>query len=30
VIREDEGEQWAELYPDRLAFAEPWDGTYDT
>lgn len=30
VIREDEGEQWAELYPDRLAFADPWDGTYDT
>lgn len=21
---------WAELYPDRLGFAEPWDGTYDT
>ncbi|MFF5186764.1 hypothetical protein ACFY30_23860 [Streptomyces sp. NPDC000345] len=30
VVREDEGESWAELYPDRLAFAEPWDGTYDT
>lgn len=35
VIREDkdedgEPETWAELYPDRLAFAEPWDGTYDT
>ncbi len=26
----DEGEPWAELYPDRLGFAEPWDGTYDT
>jgi len=30
VVREDEGESWAELYPDRLAFGEPWDGTYDT
>ena len=30
VIREDDGESWAELYPDRLAFGEPWDGTYDT
>lgn len=35
VVREDkdedgEPETWAELYPDRLAFAEPWDGTYDT
>ncbi|WP_093780499.1 hypothetical protein [Streptomyces sp. yr375] len=37
VIRKDEedegegaGEQWAELYPDRLAFSPPWDGTYDT
>jgi formate hydrogenlyase regulatory protein HycA len=27
---EDEGEAWAELYPDRLGFGEPWDGTYDT
>lgn len=26
----DEGEPWAELYPDRLGFAEPWDGSYDT
>jgi formate hydrogenlyase regulatory protein HycA len=30
VIREDEEEAWAELYPDRLAFAEPWNGQYDT
>ena len=30
VPREDEGEAWAELYPDRLGFSEPWDGTYDT
>jgi formate hydrogenlyase regulatory protein HycA len=21
---------WAELYPDRLGFCEPWDGSYDT
>src|SRR5262249_2538650 len=21
---------WAELYPDRLGFHAPWDGTYDT
>jgi formate hydrogenlyase regulatory protein HycA len=21
---------WVELYPDRLGFYEPWDGTYDT
>lgn len=27
---EDEGEHWAELYPDRLGFGEPWDGRYDT
>lgn len=26
----DEGEAWAELYPDGLGFSEPWDGTYDT
>lgn len=26
----DEGEGWAELYPDGLGFSEPWDGTYDT
>ncbi|MFJ8005730.1 hypothetical protein [Streptomyces fagopyri] len=30
VVKEDEEETWAELYPDRLGFAEPWDGTYDT
>lgn len=30
VIREDQDGSWAELYPDRLAFGEPWDGTYDT
>jgi hypothetical protein len=30
VIREDEEDAWAELYPDRLAFGEPWDGRYDT
>ena len=27
---EDDGEAWAELYPDHLGFGEPWDGTYDT
>ncbi|MFS8200293.1 hypothetical protein ACLVWQ_16590 [Streptomyces sp. CWNU-52B] len=27
---EDDGEPWAELYPDRLGFGPPWDGTYDT
>ncbi len=26
----DEDGDWAELYPDRLGFGEPWDGTYDT
>ncbi|MFE2537496.1 hypothetical protein [Streptomyces sp. NPDC059371] len=26
----DEGEGWAELYPDGLGFSEPWNGTYDT
>lgn len=33
VIRKDdeaEDEDWAELYPDRLAFGAPWNGTYDT
>ncbi|WP_380284388.1 hypothetical protein [Kitasatospora purpeofusca] len=23
-------DDWAELYPDRLGFHAPWDGTYDT
>ncbi|MFD6549055.1 hypothetical protein [Streptomyces sp. NPDC058398] len=28
---EGDGEDdWAELYPDRLGFSAPWDGTYDT
>lgn len=27
---EDEGEPWAELYPDRLGFGPPWDGLYET
>jgi formate hydrogenlyase regulatory protein HycA len=30
VTGEDEGEAWAELYPDRLGFAAPWNGRYDT
>lgn len=27
---EEDGGDWAELYPDHLAFGAPWDGTYDT
>jgi hypothetical protein len=27
--RPDRG-SWAELYPDRLGFSVPWDGTYST
>lgn len=30
VIEEGHGTDWAELYPDRLGFHEPWDGEYDT
>ncbi|MFJ3667859.1 hypothetical protein ACIPSE_15540 [Streptomyces sp. NPDC090106] len=30
VVEEDDEEPWAELYPDRLGFGPPWDGTYDT
>lgn len=30
VIRKEDGETWAELYPDRLEFGEPWDGRYVT
>ncbi|MGW7264278.1 hypothetical protein [Streptomyces sp. NPDC054842] len=30
VTGEDAEESWAELYPDRLGFAAPWDGRYDT
>jgi formate hydrogenlyase regulatory protein HycA len=30
VTGEDEGEPWAELYPEYLGFGPPWDGTYDT
>ena len=30
VTGEDDGEGWAELYPDHLGFGEPWDGSYDT
>jgi len=26
----DEDGGWAELYPDRLGFGPPWDGSYDT
>ncbi|WP_328920786.1 hypothetical protein OG911_31170 [Streptomyces sp. NBC_00208] len=24
------GDDWVELYPDRLGFSAPWDGRYDT
>lgn len=27
---DEERGDWAELYPDRLGFHPPWDGTYDT
>jgi hypothetical protein len=27
---EGHGGDWAELYPNRLGFHEPWDGDYDT
>ncbi len=30
VIEDGHGTDWAELYPDRLGFHEPWDGEYDT
>ncbi|SNY60255.1 hypothetical protein [Paractinoplanes atraurantiacus] len=32
LIDESDSERgaWAELYPDRLGFGEPWDGTYST
>ncbi|WP_431926278.1 hypothetical protein [Nonomuraea jabiensis] len=35
VIEQGHGDQededdWAELYPDRLGFGEPWDGQYST
>ncbi|MER7429960.1 hypothetical protein ABT362_44975 [Nonomuraea rubra] len=26
----DQEDDWAELYPDRLGFGEPWDGQYST
>jgi formate hydrogenlyase regulatory protein HycA len=29
VTGEEDGEGWAELYPDRLGFGPPWDGSYD-
>lgn len=29
VTGEEDGEPWAELYPDRLGFGPPWDGSYD-
>ena len=30
VIEDGHGADWAELYPDRLGFHDPWDGNYDT
>jgi formate hydrogenlyase regulatory protein HycA len=33
VEQHDENERednWAELYPNRLGFHEPWNGLYDT
>lgn len=30
VAEEEDGEAWAELYPDHLGFGAPWDGRYDT
>ena len=30
VTGEDGEGAWAELYPDRLFFGPPWDGSYDT
>ncbi|MEU9388731.1 hypothetical protein [Streptomyces sp. NPDC048324] len=30
VTGADEEGSWAELYPDRLFFSPPWDGSYDT
>ncbi|MEU8251262.1 hypothetical protein [Nonomuraea sp. NPDC048916] len=30
VLEDHDGMEHAELYPDRLGFHEPWDGSYDT
>ena len=30
IIEDGHGVDWAELYPDRLGFRAPWDGSYDT
>ena len=30
IIEDGHGMDWAELYPDRLGFRSPWDGSYDT
>ena len=30
IIEGGHGGDWAELYPDRLGFYDPWDGNYDT
>ena len=30
IVEDGHGTDWAELYPDRLGFHGPWDGSYDT
>jgi hypothetical protein len=30
IIEDGHGTDWVELYPDRLGFHAPWDGSYDT
>ena len=30
IVEDGHGTDWAELYPDRLGFHAPWDGSYDT
>ena len=30
IIEDGHARDWAELYPDRLGFYDPWDGNYDT
>ena len=30
IIEDGHGRDWVELYPDRLGFHAPWDGSYDT
>jgi hypothetical protein len=30
IVEDGHGTDWVELYPDRLGFHAPWDGSYDT